>query len=61
MTIEPEIKELGRFLKEFNRESDRGAALIAASLLDQRLKEILEGFLLKIKKAVPFSPYQTHP
>jgi DNA-binding MltR family transcriptional regulator len=47
MRIEPEIKELGRFLKEFNRESDRGAALIAASLLDQRLKEILESYFIQ--------------
>lgn len=64
MTIEPEIKELGRFLKEFNRESDRGAALIAASLLDQRLKEILEGFLLEDKEcsalfSLPNAPLST--
>jgi mannitol operon repressor len=43
---EPEMIELGQFLAEFNRESDRGAALVAASMLDERLKEILHAFML---------------
>jgi hypothetical protein len=42
----PEILELASFTEEFNRESDRGAALVAASLLDERLKGILQAFLL---------------
>lgn len=46
-----EIKELGLFLKDFNGESDRGAVLIAASLIDQRLMEILEGYLIENKQS----------
>lgn len=45
----PEILELAAFTGEFNQESDRGAALVAASLLEERLKGILQAFLLKSK------------
>jgi mannitol operon repressor len=45
MKMEPEVKTLNDFLNEFHRESDRGSVLIAASLLDERLKEIIENFL----------------
>jgi len=45
----PEVLELADFLHEFNEESDRGMALVAASLLDERLKGIIEAFLLKGK------------
>ena len=41
----PEVKALGIFLSEFNRESDRGAALTAAAVLDDRLSEILAAYL----------------
>lgn len=47
----PEVLELSDFLGEFNNESDRGTALVAASLLDDRLRGILEAFLLKGKVA----------
>lgn len=40
----PEVKQLGEFLATFNKESDRGAALVAASMLDERLQEILAAF-----------------
>lgn len=46
--IEPEIHLLGAFLAAFNHESDRGAALVAASMLDDRLHEILAAFMLDI-------------
>lgn len=46
---EPEVETLSRFLHEFNKESDRGAALVAASMLDERLKEILESFFTSSK------------
>lgn len=49
---EPEIEELGRFLSEFNKESDRGAVLIAGTMLDDRLKEILKSFLADSKSSV---------
>lgn len=41
-----EIKQLGEFLAAFNKESDRGAALVAASMLDERLQEILAAFFI---------------
>jgi len=41
---EPEIQELAKFLSEFNKESDRGASLIAASYLEETLEEILRNF-----------------
>lgn len=44
---EPEIQQLSHFLVEFNKESDRGAALVAASMLDERLQEILSNFLVE--------------
>lgn len=45
--MEPEIQQLSHFLGEFNKESDRGAALVAASMLDERLQEILSNFLVQ--------------
>lgn len=44
MRQEPELKELAEFLNEFNNESDRGAALNAAAVLDDWLQKILEAF-----------------
>lgn len=41
---EPEVRQLAQFLNEFNNESDRGAALVAASMLDERLEAILRSF-----------------
>lgn len=43
----PEIQQLCHFLREFGKESDRGAALVAASMLDERLREILSNFLVE--------------
>ncbi len=43
---EPEIDQLAHFLSEFNKESDRGAALVAASMLDERLHEVLSNFFV---------------
>ena len=50
-TSEPEIRELSKFLHSFNQESDRGAVLIAASILDEWLSEIIETFLVKSKES----------
>ena len=41
----PEIRDLAHFSSEFNKESPRGAALIAASRLDQLLYRIIRAFL----------------
>lgn len=46
--MEPEVRQLGDFLTSFNEESDRGAALVAASMLDDRLHEILIAFLAEV-------------
>jgi len=50
-SVEPEVVALGSFLSEFNRESDRGAALTAAAVLDERLSEILAAFLAETNSA----------
>jgi hypothetical protein len=44
---DPELAQLGNFLSTFNTESDRGAALVAASMLDDRLQEIITAFLVE--------------
>jgi len=46
--IEPELKAISEFLSGFNKESDRGAALTAAALLDERLCEILKVFFADV-------------
>lgn len=51
MRAEPEIKDLSEFLSEFNRESDRGAVLNAAAILDEWLGKILKSFLADNKSA----------
>ena len=43
-STESEIQQLAQFLSEFNKESDRGAALVAASMIDERLEEMLGSF-----------------
>lgn len=48
---EPEVEQLGRFLASFNKESDRGAALVAASMLDERLEQILNAFFIESSEA----------
>ncbi len=42
---EPEIKNLSEFLVGFNKETDRGAVLLAASIIDEWLSEILLNYL----------------
>lgn len=49
--IEPKLEQLSKFLASFNKESDRGAALVAASMLDDRLQEILGAFFIKSSAA----------
>lgn len=44
---DPEIEQFGAFLASFNKESDRGAALVIASMLDERLEQILSASLIK--------------
>lgn len=46
-----EVDQLGRFTSELNGETDRGAALVAASRLDEILKNILTSFLRRTKSS----------
>jgi mannitol operon repressor len=39
-----DVDDFNAFLKEFNAETDRGAALVGAALLDERLREVLMAF-----------------
>lgn len=45
------LKDYGAFLKEFQRETDRGCALVGLALLDERLKETLYAFLADTRSA----------
>jgi hypothetical protein len=47
----PHLKEFAAFLEDFNRETERGAALAAAAFLDDLLKKTLEAFLLESNSA----------
>lgn len=41
-----DLEYFTRFLSEFQRETDRGAALVGAALLDQQLLDLLQSHLL---------------
>jgi hypothetical protein len=46
MNLEPKVELLSKFLNEFQKETDRGASILAGSMLDQKLKDILFDFLI---------------
>jgi mannitol operon repressor len=41
-----DVKDLSAFLAEFQAETDRGAALVGAALIDHRLSETLRAFMV---------------
>jgi hypothetical protein len=43
----PHLAEFSAFLGDFNRETERGAALAAAAMIDSLLESILSAFLIK--------------
>jgi mannitol operon repressor len=45
-------KEFGEFLNLFNKETDRGASLVAASILDEKLYEILKAFFIDDEESI---------
>jgi mannitol operon repressor len=47
MKPEPKVELFSKFLKEFQSETDRGASILAGSMLDQKLKDILVDFLIE--------------
>jgi DNA-binding MltR family transcriptional regulator len=51
-TMHPEdTLDLDSFLRELQRESDRGLALVAAALIDEKLLETLQSFMCECKAA----------
>jgi len=48
---EPDLKYFAEFLAEFQKESERGAALVGAALLDARLERILRSHFVEGKCA----------
>ena len=49
--MEPEIEEIERFFCQFSKETDRGAALTAGAMLEDRLGDIIKGFLIDAKES----------
>jgi mannitol operon repressor len=45
----PHLKEFMEFLAEFNKETERGAALAAAAMIDDQLARTIEAFLVPNK------------
>jgi len=45
----PQIDLFSKFLNIFQKETDRGASILAASMLDQKLKTILQDYLIDCK------------
>jgi len=48
---EEDIKYFSEFLKEFQGETDRGAALVGAALIDDRLERLLKSHFISCKQA----------
>ncbi len=47
-----EVRRLALFIHNFQKESDRGASLMAGSVIDEVLKEIIAGFLINKKESL---------
>ena len=50
MNDNPKVDIFSKFLKEFQDETDRGASIMAGSILDEKLKKILYDFLIDCKQ-----------
>lgn len=50
MDTSPQLETFSKFLKEFQDESDRGAAIIAGSMLDDKLKTVLSDFFIETRQ-----------
>ena len=48
---EEDIKCFSSFLKEFQEETDRGAALVGAALIDERIKRLLNSHFVECKQS----------
>lgn len=49
--LDPQTAEIAAFLEDLNKETARGAALIAPAFIDEQLKRIISAFLMKTKTA----------
>jgi DNA-binding MltR family transcriptional regulator len=47
---EKDLKYFSSFLEEFQRETDRGAALVGAALIDERLEQLLHSHFVECKQ-----------
>jgi hypothetical protein len=56
-----ELKDFSAFLHEFQSETDRGAALVGAALIDQKLADTLRSFLVAGKTAAELLDGGTAP
>lgn len=48
---EEDIRDFSEFLREFQSETDRGAALVGAALIDQKLADTLRAYMVGGKSA----------
>lgn len=48
---EADLKDFSAFLNEFQAETDRGAAMVGAALIDQKLSDTLRSFFVASKSA----------
>ncbi len=48
---EEDLEYFSSFLKEFQEETDRGAALVGAALIDERLERLLRSHLIECKQS----------
>ena len=48
---EEDVKYFSEFLKEFQQETDRGAALVGAALIDDRLDRLLRSHFIECREA----------
>jgi mannitol operon repressor len=48
---EADLQDFSAFLREFQNETDRGAALVGAAMIDDRLEETLRAFMVSNKAA----------
>ena len=55
-----DIAYMSEFLKEFQEETDRGAALVGAALLDQQLLKILKVIFLTRRNVLTYLKVVRH-
>jgi hypothetical protein len=53
-----DVKRFNEFLSEFQNESDRGAALVGAAMIDTTLADTLASFMVRGRSRTSFSMEQ---